>query len=483
VTASPAEEINAGTYLGALGQSALDRLDALQRAALTRLLDGPSDGERELLAQLVETSCLLELAKIDASRFDPASYLQQALDALVALFPVGGASIVLELDWWPKVELSAGRRVDARRSPWRSAITLDGHDVGVIGLGDPIVRVDVVGFVASAATQLSAGLGACVEAERRRRGSAVATAMRIASELEASDPISTLEAVAEQLAAFAGTVSAELIVDHPVVGAPLTARAGIASPATRSRVTTREVDGGLLIVKRHGPAVSDDEPTDMLVAAVLEQLDLSLSRIDRTQRLEREVETDPLTGLGNRRRLERVLASALSRAQRYGERVAFLVMDVDGFKAVNDTLGHDVGDLVLRACARSLQHVTRGYDEIVRLGGDEIAVLSAGSDIVAATKLAEEIRTAVPIAAAAVLPPGLELSVSIGVAAFPDSAVDADGLVKAADAALIAAKNRGKNVVLVAPPGRHHAPGDERESVDTSEAARRRGWGRRVRRR
>ena len=91
--------------------------------------------------------------------------------------------------------------------------------------------------------------------------------------------------------------------------------------------------------------------------------------------VQRLADHDPLTDLWNRRRFEEELRRQVARCQRYGEKAALLVMDLDGFKAVNDSFGHKVGDDLLKLVAAALQRRVRGTDAVARLGGDEFAVL------------------------------------------------------------------------------------------------------------
>jgi diguanylate cyclase (GGDEF)-like protein len=156
--------------------------------------------------------------------------------------------------------------------------------------------------------------------------------------------------------------------------------------------------------------------------------------------------TDFLTGLRNRRYLELVLDRELFRVARYGRPLSLIVLDLDGFKAVNDTHGHEVGDRVLKALARCLEEHLRQSDRAVRLGGEEFAVLLPETGLPQALRLAERLRQAV---AALRVPPVERLSASFGVAqASPtDSPLS---LLKRADEALYRAKRQGKNRVEAA---------------------------------
>jgi diguanylate cyclase (GGDEF)-like protein len=199
-------------------------------------------------------------------------------------------------------------------------------------------------------------------------------------------------------------------------------------------------------------SVDETQPDELAVEGVMECLASSLDRIATTQALREQAETEPLTGLGNRRRLQRALDQHLSRAQRYGERVALLLLDLDRFKAVNDVLGHETGDAVIVACAEALRERTRAYDEIVRLGGDEFVVVAPVPDVLDARRIAEDVRGHIARRCNALLPADWGLTATIGVAVFPDAAVDAESLLRAADVALYRAKDSAHEGVVVAEP-------------------------------
>jgi diguanylate cyclase (GGDEF)-like protein len=161
--------------------------------------------------------------------------------------------------------------------------------------------------------------------------------------------------------------------------------------------------------------------------------------------------TDPLTGLGNRRLVEDALARIAAQSVRTGEQFAIAVVDLDRFKAVNDTHGHTVGDALLVAIAVALDQSTREYDIVGRHGGDEFIVLLAGLDAPAAASVMERCRAA--IAAVRVGPATAGVTASIGVAASVVGApTDPTALVRAADDAPYAAKADGGNQVVVATP-------------------------------
>ncbi|MGH9178946.1 MAG: GGDEF domain-containing protein, partial [Acidimicrobiales bacterium] len=158
--------------------------------------------------------------------------------------------------------------------------------------------------------------------------------------------------------------------------------------------------------------------------------------------VERLAGTDALTGLANRRVFQESLARELAVAARRGERCGLVVLDVDHFKAVNDTHGHQAGDEVLRLVGRALAEAARETDTAARYGGEEFAVVVPGCATSEAAAVAERLRAAV-IATCAAGP--VPVTVSAGVASYPADALDGDALVAAADAGLYRAKRLGRN--------------------------------------
>ena len=158
---------------------------------------------------------------------------------------------------------------------------------------------------------------------------------------------------------------------------------------------------------------------------------------------------DPLTKLANRRLLLDRLRTALSRARREPCGVALLFIDLDHFKPVNDTFGHDVGDWLLKAAARRLLDCLRGYDTAARFGGDEFVVLIPDvAEQASATRVAERIRKA--LAEPFITDDGklIEISASIGMAIYPDNAHSERELLHASDEAMYLAKKAGRNRIV-----------------------------------
>lgn len=166
-----------------------------------------------------------------------------------------------------------------------------------------------------------------------------------------------------------------------------------------------------------------------------------------TERLRYLVDTDPLTGVKNRRAFLRALKQETSRAQRHRRPMALLVIDVDRFKTINDRFGHPVGDAVLVALCNALTEGARHYDTVARLGGEEFAVLLPETERSGALVVAERIRNAVRNAQLG--PRELErVTVSVGVA-FGSGAADDDEqtIMKRADDELYRAKESGRDKV------------------------------------
>jgi two-component system cell cycle response regulator len=154
--------------------------------------------------------------------------------------------------------------------------------------------------------------------------------------------------------------------------------------------------------------------------------------------------TDPLTGVGNRRRLEQALALEINRAERTGGPLCAFMADLDHFKRVNDTYGHEVGDKVLCAFGDLLRRCTRATDIVARFGGEEFVVLMPATDLAQAVVIAERIREA--FASCPVAPLADPATASFGVAALV-AGQHGPLLLQRADRALYAAKQAGRNRV------------------------------------
>ena len=165
--------------------------------------------------------------------------------------------------------------------------------------------------------------------------------------------------------------------------------------------------------------------------------------------LERLSVTDELTGLANRRHLDTELEREIQRHERHKRALAVLMLDVDRFKALNDTHGHPAGDAVLRQLAEVLEKNTRKGDTVARFGGEEFVVILPETPAAGAVHLAEKIRAAVEAHPFTIDENGatVHATISIGLARFPDHARTLDTLISAADQALYRSKQGGRNRV------------------------------------
>jgi diguanylate cyclase (GGDEF)-like protein len=163
---------------------------------------------------------------------------------------------------------------------------------------------------------------------------------------------------------------------------------------------------------------------------------------------------DDLTGLANRRALHRRLEQALAEPD---ARAALLLLDVDAFKDVNDTLGHDAGDHVLRQVAQRLEHLAIEADLLARVGSDEFAVLLTGAATDDAAAVGRRLRTLLeaPLEVAGL---AIRLGTNIGIALAPRHATDATGLARRADVAMHLAKTQRTSIELYAPERDRHSP-------------------------
>jgi len=158
--------------------------------------------------------------------------------------------------------------------------------------------------------------------------------------------------------------------------------------------------------------------------------------------------TDALTGLHNRRHFETHLKALIAR---YGEAerdIALLLFDIDRFKGINDTFGHDAGDDVLKEFAVRLRKAVRGFDLVARLGGEEFVVVMPETDAALANEAAERVRHDVESAPFQARGAAIEVTVSVGVARFRGRGDTIDGMLKRADEALYRAKRSGRNRVV-----------------------------------
>jgi diguanylate cyclase (GGDEF)-like protein len=209
---------------------------------------------------------------------------------------------------------------------------------------------------------------------------------------------------------------------------------------------------GVLSIARHRRHFSHEE--EELLQYLAGQAVVSIENATLHEKVERQAVTDELTGLANLRAFHSILEGEIERARRFNTPLALVMLDLDNFKLVNDEYGHQQGDEVLALVADVLRDFSRDIDAPARYGGEELAVVLPQTDAEGAAQLAERIREAVDrLEVPRVDGEGtLRLQASFGVAALPESAVDREGLIAAADAALYRAKRAGRNRVERAEP-------------------------------
>ena len=207
-----------------------------------------------------------------------------------------------------------------------------------------------------------------------------------------------------------------------------------------------KVTGVLSVDRLHGRTFDENELEPAKLFANMAAIAIQNAR--SYEDMERQAISDGLTGIHNYRHFRDTLKATVSRAERYDETFCLLMMDLDHFKAVNDTIGHQAGDDVLRSVADVLRSCSRESDYQARYGGEEFVMLLPQTGLSEASTLAERVRS--QVAEIDVGHPGLRVTMSIGVASFPDSASDSDGVLAAADAALLRAKARGRDRVCLA---------------------------------
>jgi len=192
----------------------------------------------------------------------------------------------------------------------------------------------------------------------------------------------------------------------------------------------------------------------LLTATLSLQTAMDVMRISL---LERDAATDPLTGVFNRRYMDRRLSEEVASARRYGLPLAVLILDIDHFKQINDRHGHQAGDQVLVIFAKKVAGELRETDILTRYGGEEFLVVAPHTPLLSATNVAERVRKSIeshdfslPNGPGGI--GGIRVTVSIGVASIGDGAEDRETLVHVADENLLRAKQEGRNRVIAATP-------------------------------
>jgi diguanylate cyclase (GGDEF)-like protein len=192
--------------------------------------------------------------------------------------------------------------------------------------------------------------------------------------------------------------------------------------------------------------VETNQEVQVLALSVPEHLSLALSNIKLRESLRHQSIRDPLTGVFNRRYMEETLDTEIPRAYRKNSKVGIMMLDIDHFKRFNDSFGHEAGDLVLLRLSTLLQSKIRGEDIICRFGGEEFVLILPDAKTDTLKQRAEDIRESV-------MKMKLEyngvslgaVTVSIGIAIFPNNGLTGEEVLLSADKALYIAKSEGRN--------------------------------------
>ncbi len=206
---------------------------------------------------------------------------------------------------------------------------------------------------------------------------------------------------------------------------------------------------GLITVVRPDEPFSDDDRELLLSLAA--QATLALENVDLHVQVSRQAVTDELTGLANHGRFQDLLGAEIEEVRRYHHPLGLIMLDIDNFKAVNDTYGHQQGDVVLRRVARVLAANSREVDYPARYGGEELAVILPHTDLEGAYVIAERIRTSIEAMRIPRMDKQgmLQVTASLGVVSSTEG--EKNALIAEADAALYEAKRQGKNRTVAAP--------------------------------
>ncbi len=263
-------------------------------------------------------------------------------------------------------------------------------------------------------------------------GSLVVSAVRISASLPVAGRDAGKAAVFDADTRLKGLASIKVI---PLRAQPL-------------RAEDPPVLGTLVLGSRRPDAFGADRVRQLEVLALQAAETIQRARLfDATERL---ATTDGLTGLLNHRTFQGRLDEQLLAAQRYGRKLSVILCDIDHFKTVNDTYGHPVGDQVLRGVARVLSREARTTDIVARYGGEEFAVVMPETDAAGALVIAERIRERIAQLVTETSMGPLKVTMSLGVATFPDHGQEKAKLVEKADGCLYHAKRHGRNQCVAA---------------------------------
>jgi diguanylate cyclase (GGDEF)-like protein len=214
---------------------------------------------------------------------------------------------------------------------------------------------------------------------------------------------------------------------------------------------------GVITVARRGRPFTDDDRE--VLRSLGTEAALALENIELHIQVSRQAVTDELTGLANHGRFQELLNAEIEQVRRYHHPIGLIMLDIDDFKAVNDTYGHQQGDAVLRHVASVLRENSRDADSPARYGGEELALILPHTDLEGAFAIAERIRAAVEGLRVTRTDGGGPLRITASVGVTASTVGDKDRLIADADGALYEAKRMGKNCTVSAASRTADAPG------------------------
>jgi diguanylate cyclase (GGDEF)-like protein/PAS domain S-box-containing protein len=288
-----------------------------------------------------------------------------------------------------------------------------------------------------------------------------------------SGNITFLNVVAERLTAWTWREAAgrPLSEVFKLLRAPAREAASMATDALCARDRARAAISNCTLVRRDGSAIPIEESVAPIhdrdghtTGAVVVFRDVSIARAMALE-IAHSAEHDFLTGLPNRMLLNERISQAIALAQRHAKQVALLFLDLDGFKHINDSLGHPIGDKLLQSIAKRLVICARTSDTVSRQGGDEFVVLlsevqQSGDAAAAATRMLQAVA-----APHSIDEHDLHVTMSIGVSVYPDDGLNAETLIKNADTAMYQAKENGRESYRYFKPDMN-ARAVERQSIE-----------------
>lgn len=421
-------------------------LRALTEGEAGRLAEFRESGRTALMIRLVHTECLLELAQLVSADADMASYADTAVEVMEQLLPIQGCSLSIEVDGVPPIRAQRGR--PGAGVAVSAPLSMGEHGRGQVAMSVEIPELGPPEFVEAVAEQISAALKMVVETERLRRQAALADTTRLVAALGDDPSGEALESLVAAFSYLPNVVGVSMEIVHPVVGGTVLLNSGL---KPEGEWISRSVDGGFIrsAIAWAGEARAADVD---VVCDLLDRIGVALTRAEDRRRLLDDAQTDPLTGVANRRRAMQALDMAMALARLNDGILAVAYLDLDRFKVVNDRFGHAAGDDVLVRFAAHLRSSVRRSDTVARMGGEEFLLICPGLDERPGRRLLQAIVDRTPDACAGPLSPEWRQTTSVGLAIHPYAGADPETLLRRADQALYSVKHMGGNGVGCAAP-------------------------------